>query len=127
MSNVDVEQMSIGAFAPSSSRHGSSPRCAGSTCRWPRSRRSWSSNRRPLRSGSRLTEPPHREAFVHVGKGDETSPAQWELVSESLRAWAEGQDWRPADLGVRLTYTWNGLGSEPTGPDNDFVVPFAAA
>ncbi len=73
------------------------------------------------------TEPAHREAFVHVGKGDQTSPAQWELVSESLRAWAEGQDWRPADLGVRLTYTWNGPGSEPTGPDNDFVVPFATA
>ncbi|HTU85169.1 MAG TPA: helix-turn-helix domain-containing protein [Solirubrobacteraceae bacterium] len=72
------------------------------------------------------TEPAHREAFVHIGQGGETSPAQWELVSESLRTWAEGRDLRPADLGVRITYTWNGPGSESTGPDCDFVVPFAA-
>ena len=32
------------------------------------------------------TEPAHREAYVPIPVG--TSPAEWQLVSEALRAWA---------------------------------------
>ncbi|MGB7051729.1 MAG: helix-turn-helix domain-containing protein [Acidimicrobiales bacterium] len=33
------------------------------------------------------TEPAHREAFVNIGPGGQTSVAQWQLVSESLHTW----------------------------------------
>ncbi|HYB30025.1 MAG TPA: hypothetical protein VEF89_25680 [Solirubrobacteraceae bacterium] len=36
------------------------------------------------------TEPAHREALVHLGRYGEVSPAQWQLVSESLHTWGEG-------------------------------------
>jgi DNA-binding transcriptional MerR regulator len=71
-------------------------------------------------------EPAHSEAFVHLGRGGEVSPAQWQLVSESLYAWGEGRAARPSDLGMRITYTSNGPASESNGPDCDFVVPLAA-
>ena len=70
------------------------------------------------------TEPAHREAFVDLGPGGETSPAQWQLVSESLDSWAEGQNLRPIQLGVRINYTVNERTSRSTGPDCEFAVPF---
>jgi DNA-binding transcriptional MerR regulator len=69
------------------------------------------------------SEPAHREAFVHLGRGGEIEPAQWQLVSESLRAWAEGHAARPSDLGVRITYVADGSPSESKGPLCDFAVP----
>lgn len=70
------------------------------------------------------TEPAHREAFVSMGPAMEISPPQWQLVSQSLHAWAEGRSIRPTDLGMRITY----LASDPPdltrGPDCDFAVPF---
>jgi DNA-binding transcriptional MerR regulator len=71
------------------------------------------------------TEPAHREAFIDVGHHGDTSPAQWQLVSESLRAWAEEHHVRPIDLGVRINYIVNGQTSQSTGPDQQFAVPFA--
>ena len=74
------------------------------------------------------TEAAHEEAFVHLGPGGETTAAEWQLCSESLRAWADEHAARPADLGVRVTY----LASPPpitetSRPDCDFAVPIAAA
>jgi len=71
------------------------------------------------------TEPAHREAYVQLGKGGETSPAQWQLVSESLHSWGEGQGVRASDLGMRVAYTSNGPASESNGPDCEFAVPLA--
>jgi DNA-binding transcriptional MerR regulator len=84
------------------------------------------------------TEPAHREAFVHLGPGDQIAPARWQLVSQSLGAWAEEQAARPSELGVRVTYlssaaiaapgtpgTPSTPGTAPRGPDCDFAVPIA--
>jgi DNA-binding transcriptional MerR regulator len=73
------------------------------------------------------TEPAHREAFVSLGQATQVSPAQWQLVSESLHAWAEGQKIRPSDLGHRVTYISGSPPDEIRGPDCDFAVPFEAA
>jgi DNA-binding transcriptional MerR regulator len=70
------------------------------------------------------TESAHREAFVDLGPGGETSPAQWQLVSESLHAWAEGQHLRGTDLGVRINYIVNAQTDRSIGPDCQFAVPF---
>jgi len=69
------------------------------------------------------TEPAHREAFVHLGAGLDVGPAQWQLVSESLQAWAEGRAVRPSDLGMRITYLATDPPDETRGPDCDFAVP----
>ncbi len=63
------------------------------------------------------TEPAHREAFVALPNGALSAGpggnpgAQWQLVSQALRAWAaehgidpERLALRPEDLGMRLTY-----------------------
>jgi DNA-binding transcriptional MerR regulator len=50
------------------------------------------------------TEPAHREAFVNIGPGGQTTPAQWSVVSESLHAWADEHTARPSGLGARITY-----------------------
>jgi hypothetical protein len=78
------------------------------------------------------SEPAHHEAFVKLGAGGETSPAQWELASESLLTWAAQQGMpppdlvlRPEDLGVRVTYLVEGSVDGGSGPDCDFAVPFA--
>lgn len=72
------------------------------------------------------TEAGHEEAFVHLGPAGETTPAEWQLVSESLRTWADANAVRPVNLGVRITY----LASPPTTassvPDCDFAVPIAS-
>lgn len=70
-------------------------------------------------------EPAHREAFVNLGGYGQTGPAEWQLVSRSLHAWADQEAIRPTDLGPRITYLYSGPSSERTGPDCDFAVPFA--
>jgi len=71
------------------------------------------------------TEAAHTEAFVHLGPGGETSPAQWQLVSESLRAWAHEHAAQTVDLGVRITYLATPPIVETSRPDCDFAVPLA--
>jgi hypothetical protein len=73
-------------------------------------------------------EPAHHEAYVALGPGGAQDAAQWELASESLRAWAEDQQdieerqlATHQDLGIRVTYLMNR--AERT-TDCDFVVPF---
>jgi hypothetical protein len=76
-------------------------------------------------------EPAHREAFVNLGPGGQTSPAQWQLAFDSHIAWTDEQGIKPEDLaikpedlGVRITY----LASSPVAgtrvPDCDLAVPF---
>ena len=69
------------------------------------------------------SEPAHREAFVHLGRGGEIEPAQWQLVSEALHRWGEANAARPSDLGVRITYVAEGPPSPSNGPLCDFAVP----
>lgn len=69
------------------------------------------------------TEPAHREAFVHLGSGGQTSPAQWELVSQSLHAWAGERGARPSELGVRVTFIASSPVTDTSVPDCDFAVP----
>jgi DNA-binding transcriptional MerR regulator len=71
------------------------------------------------------SERAHREAFVDVGKYGEAGPAEWQLVSESLRAWGEERHIRLLELGVRINYIVNGQTTLQTGPDQQFAVPFA--
>jgi DNA-binding transcriptional MerR regulator len=71
------------------------------------------------------TERAHREAFVNVGPGGQTDAVQWQLVSESLRTWAEERAVEPLDLGVRITYLAPLPRTEASVPDCDFAVPFA--
>ena len=77
-------------------------------------------------------EPAHREAYVDLGPGGQTSPAQWQLADESLRNWADAQgldpkqlSLTPEDLGVRITYLASRPITETSAPDCDFAVPFA--
>jgi hypothetical protein len=60
---------------------------------------------------------------VHIGRGGETSPVQWQLVSESLRAWADEQHARPSGLGATVTFLATREAIEPRSPDCDFAVP----
>jgi DNA-binding transcriptional MerR regulator len=71
------------------------------------------------------TEPAHREAFVNLGPGGQTSAVQWQLVSASLLAWGEERCVEPNDLGVRITYLAPPPRTEDSVPDCDFAVPFA--
>jgi hypothetical protein len=73
------------------------------------------------------TEPAHWEAFVNLGPGGQITPAQSELVSASLHAWAEENKAHPTYLGVRVTYLVPPPPTEGTGPDCDFAIPFASA
>ena len=50
------------------------------------------------------SEPAHKEAFIDFGTSEQTSPLEWQLVSESLEVWAEEHHIAPIDLGVRITY-----------------------
>jgi hypothetical protein len=72
------------------------------------------------------TEAAHAEAFVHLGPGGETTPAQWQLVWESLRAWGEEHRARPSGLGTRVTYLSTGPITPNSRPDCDFAVPLAS-
>jgi DNA-binding transcriptional MerR regulator len=69
------------------------------------------------------TEPAHREVFVNLGPGGQTSPAQWKLVMESLHAWAVDNTADPSDLGARVTYLAEGPRTQTSVPDCDFAVP----
>jgi len=68
-------------------------------------------------------EAAHEEAFVHLGPGDQTMAVQWELVTQTLRGWAEEHGRHPSDLGVRITYIANPPVTEDSVPDCDFAVP----
>lgn len=78
-------------------------------------------------------EPAHQEAFVALTTGPEgTPPAEFQLASEALRAWAEDDgikpeqlDLGPDDLGVRITYLATPPITATSVPDCDFAVPFA--
>ena len=71
------------------------------------------------------TEPAHREAFVDVGYQGEAGPAEWQLVSDSLRTWAEEHHARPIDLGMRINYVTDGSSNDKSkGPRQYFAVPF---
>ena len=84
------------------------------------------------------TEPAHREAYVALPDdalpaGPGGSPAvQWQLASESLRAWAQEQGieeerltLKPEDLGLRTTYLATAPVTETSDPGIDLAVPFA--
>jgi hypothetical protein len=76
-------------------------------------------------------EPAHRKTYVDLGPGGRI-PAQWHLVEEALRSWADAQgldDKRlsltPEDLGVRITYLARPPITDTSVPECDFAVPFA--
>jgi DNA-binding transcriptional MerR regulator len=69
------------------------------------------------------SEPAHREAFIELGPAVQISPAQWQLVSESMHSWAEEHAAHASDLGVRVTYLAGTPPDETRGPDCDFAVP----
>jgi DNA-binding transcriptional MerR regulator len=71
-------------------------------------------------------EKAHSEAVVHIGTG-ETTEAQWQLASESLRTWATEQGYVGSDLGVRITYFVEPPRTEKSVPDLDFAVPVVRA
>jgi DNA-binding transcriptional MerR regulator len=71
------------------------------------------------------TEPAHREAFVNIGPGGQTSAVQWQLVWESLHAWGDERAVEPNELGVRITYLAPQPRTEDSAPDCDFAVPYA--
>ena len=68
-------------------------------------------------------EPAHREAFVSLGPGGRVSPAQWHVISESLRAWAHEHGAHPSELGARVTFLAVAPVTETSQPDCDFAVP----
>ncbi len=70
-------------------------------------------------------EPAHREAFIDIGPGGQTSAVHWQLVSESLHTWGEEHGVEPSNLGVRITYLAPSPRTEDSAPDCDFAAPFA--
>ncbi len=71
-------------------------------------------------------EPAHHEAYIHLGPYDQTERAQWQLITLSLRSWAQEHDVQPLGLlGVRMTYLVNARRPAGEGPDCDFALPFA--
>lgn len=71
------------------------------------------------------TERAHREAFVNLGPGGQTSPVQWKLVSESLRGLTEEHSVRPNELGARVTFLASKPITETSAPDCDFAIPIS--
>ncbi len=69
-------------------------------------------------------EPAHREAFIHLGPGGRTEPAQWQLISQSLDYWRQEHSAQPTQLGARITYLVDPSKPEGQGPDCDFAIPF---
>ena len=67
-------------------------------------------------------EPAHQEAFVPLGTA-EVSPAQWQLVSDTLFGWASEQHRPPSGLGVRVTYLATPPRTTDSRPDLDVAVP----
>lgn len=68
-------------------------------------------------------EPAHREALIEIGPSGRLSPAQWQLTSESMHAWAQEHHAQPSDLGTRITYRVSGPRGPDSEPDCEFVVP----
>ena len=69
-------------------------------------------------------EPAHREAFVNIGAGGETSSAQWPLITEALHSWGDEEEVQPCDLSIRITYLAPLPRTDDSTPDYDFAVPF---
>ncbi len=69
------------------------------------------------------TEPAHREAFIHLGPGGQTEPAQWQLITRSLHSWSRDHKVQPTELGARITYLADATVPEGQGPDCDFALP----
>jgi DNA-binding transcriptional MerR regulator len=70
------------------------------------------------------SEPAHKEAFIDFAPGGQTSPVQWQLVSESLEAWADEHHITPTDLGARITYRFATPLSKESVTSADFGVPY---
>ncbi len=68
-------------------------------------------------------EPAHREAFIHLGPGGQTEPAQWQLITQSLHSWGQEHKVQPTELGARITYLADATVPEGQGPDCDFALP----
>jgi DNA-binding transcriptional MerR regulator len=68
------------------------------------------------------TEPAHQEAFVHLGQS-ELGGLEWQLVSQSLRDWADVNQRRASDLGVRITYAYTPPITPESRPDCSFAIP----
>jgi DNA-binding transcriptional MerR regulator len=71
------------------------------------------------------TEPAHKEAFVHLGRGDQTTPAQWQLAAATLFGWAGQHGAAVSELGVRVTYQAIRPITQDSAPDCDFALPVA--
>jgi hypothetical protein len=69
------------------------------------------------------TEAAHREAFVHLGPGGQISPAQWQMASASLHAWADERGAHPSELGIRVTFLAHAPVTDGSAPDCDIAVP----
>ncbi|HEY2286762.1 MAG TPA: helix-turn-helix domain-containing protein [Streptosporangiaceae bacterium] len=72
-------------------------------------------------------EPAHQEAYVHLGDPQATPP-RWQLIAETMQAWAVGQGLqerdRAADLPPRVTFRRHPPGRQPVAADCDYAVPF---
>jgi DNA-binding transcriptional MerR regulator len=68
-------------------------------------------------------EPAHREAFIHLGPGAQIEPAQWQLITQSLRSWVQEREVQPTALGARMTYLADASTPAGQGPDCDFALP----
>jgi DNA-binding transcriptional MerR regulator len=76
------------------------------------------------------SEPAHREAFVALTMDRSgANPLEFQIASESLRAWATESRIDPEsldlNLGVRITYLASEPITETSVPDCDFAVPYA--
>ncbi|HEY1643540.1 MAG TPA: MerR family transcriptional regulator [Streptosporangiaceae bacterium] len=70
------------------------------------------------------TEPAHEEAFVHLGD-TQGSPPQWRLVMEALFGWGARNGREASDLGIRITYRFQGQNGPDPRPDCDYAVPLS--
>lgn len=67
-------------------------------------------------------EPAHQEAFVHLGN-TQVTPPRWQLVWETLQAWARERGREPGDLAARVTFLAERPVTERSVPECDFAVP----
>ena len=68
------------------------------------------------------TEHAHEEAFVKLGTAA-VSPAQWQVIAQTLQAWGAEQHRQRSDLGARITYLATPPRTADSRPDLDFAVP----
>ena len=73
------------------------------------------------------TEPAHAEAYVHLGDPNAVPP-RWQLIGETMQAWAVGQGLqetdRAGDLPPRVTFRRHPPGTTPVTADCDYAVPY---